>query len=40
MYQKRWRKLVSKYDLEKLHHLTTDGISSLIMERLNNMPER
>jgi len=39
MYPEEMEKLVSKYDLEKLHHLTTDGISSLIMERLNNMPE-
>lgn len=39
MYPEEMEKLVSKYNLEKLHHLTTDGISSLISERLNTLPE-
>ena len=39
MYPEEMEKLVSKYNLEKLHHLTTDGISSLISERLNTLTE-
>jgi len=39
MYPEEMEKLVSKYDIEKLHHLTTDGISNLISERLNTLSE-
>ncbi len=39
MYPEEMEKLVSKYNLEKLHHLTTDGISSLITKRLNTLTE-
>ncbi len=32
-------KLAKQYGIEKVHHLTTDGISSLIAERINSLPE-
>jgi len=39
MYPNEMEDLGRKYGIEKLHHLTTDGISSLIAERLNSLPE-
>jgi ubiquinone/menaquinone biosynthesis C-methylase UbiE len=39
MYPEEMEKLISKYKLKKLHHLTTDGISSLIAERINTLPD-
>ena len=35
MFPDEAEKLFSKFNLEKLHHLTTDGISTLITERVN-----
>lgn len=40
MYPEDMDELVSKYSLEKLNHLTTDGISSLIRERINTLSEK
>jgi ubiquinone/menaquinone biosynthesis C-methylase UbiE len=40
MYPKEMEDLIVKYHLEKVYHVTTDGISSLIMEKINSMPER
>jgi len=40
MYPKEMDDLVQRHNLERIHHLTTDGISSLIMERINSLPEK
>lgn len=40
MYPKEMEDLIAKYHLEKVHHLTTDGIGSLIMERINSLLEK
>lgn len=37
MYPKQMEDFIVKYKLEKVHHLTTDGISSLIAERINSL---
>ena len=40
MYPEEMEDLIVKYHLEKVHHLTTDGISSLIIERINSLSEK
>lgn len=40
MYPEEIEELIKKFNLEKVHHLTTDGISSLIIERINSMPKK
>ena len=39
MYPSEMEELMKKYDLSKVHHLTTDGISSLLIDRINELPE-
>lgn len=39
MYPSEMEELMKKYDLFKVHHLTTDGISSLLIDRINELPE-
>jgi len=39
MYPNQMEELAKKYYLSKVHHLTTDGISSLLIERINELPE-
>jgi len=40
MYPKQMEDFIVKYKLEKVHHLSTDGISSLIAERINTLSEK
>lgn len=40
MYPKEMDDLIVKYQLEKVDHVTTDGISSLIIERINSLSEK
>jgi ubiquinone/menaquinone biosynthesis C-methylase UbiE len=39
MYPSEMEELMKKYDLSKVHHLTTDGVSDLIREQINELPE-
>lgn len=40
MYPKEMDDMIAKYHLEKVAHVTTDGISSLIIERINSLSEK
>jgi ubiquinone/menaquinone biosynthesis C-methylase UbiE len=40
MYPQQMEDMVNSYGLEKVNHLTTDGISSLIRDRINSLPEK
>ena len=39
MYPSEMEELMKRNGLSKVHHLTTDGISSLIRDRINTLPE-